>query len=167
MRCLVTGALGFLGSHMVNRLLAEGHTVTTLDADPRADMMIDIRYYTLDHLYPLPPVEWVFHFAGLAAIPPSMTDPANYIDVNAQGTANMLEQRGAPGPHASSMPPPAPATATGPPMPTPEQADIDCTTPYALSKWMGEELVRHWDRVFDLPSVSLRLFSVPMAPAWG
>ncbi len=179
MRCLITGGAGFLGSHMVERLLSDGHHVTMLDARhsertmglccKRPDSSLSWRITDicdLSEMLAIESVDWVFHFAGLAAIPPSMQDPTRYMAVNAQGTVNVLEIARRAG--ATRFIYAASGTCYGndPPMPTNEHASIDCATPYALSKWMGEELVRHWDRVFNLPSVSLRLFS-PYGPGMG
>ncbi len=164
MRCLVTGAQGFIGSHMADRLRKEGHQVVTLDGigNPRPDVWWDITApFTLGGN-----CDWVFHFAGLAAIPPSMTEPANYMAVNAQGTANVLEAARKAGARRFIYAASGTCYGFNPPQPTPETAPVECETPYALSKWIGEELVRHWDRVFDLPSVSLRLFS-PFGPRMG
>lgn len=172
MRCLVTGGAGFLGSHMAVRLRSEGHIVRLLDnfglldtVSYRGDTSFGKDWALTSHdirePIDFPEVDWVFHFAGLAAIPPSFENPAKYMAVNVQGTANVLEAARKAG--ARRFLYAASGTCYGgtPPMPTAEShATPDgLLSPYALSKWMGEELVRHWDRVFDLPSVSLRLFS--------
>lgn len=166
MRCLVTGAAGFLGSHMVERLKRDGHQVYGIDAmgidDPDVPHQVmdisDHRWTTV-----FTSCDWVFHFAGLAAIPPSLEDPERYIFVNVAGTAHVLEIARELG--ASRFIYAASGTCYGfkPQIPTSELAPIETETPYALSKWMGEKLVRHYDRIFDLPSVSLRLFN-PFGP---
>jgi UDP-glucose 4-epimerase len=154
---------------MVKRLQREGHTVWGLDYHHDVTKMAP-HYFLWDIRQPIrelpTSIDWVFHFAGLAAIPPSMTEPANYIAVNVQGTANVLDAAKRAG--ATRFIYAASGTCYGnkPMMPTPETSPITCDTFYALSKTMGEELVRHWDRVFDLPSVSLRLFS-PYGPGMG
>ena len=166
MRCLVTGAAGFLGSHMAARLRRDGHQVVTLDCRS-ADLYADIRKPMPWYVgAPATSLDWVFHFAGLAAIPPSMKEPANYCSVNTQGTAHMLDYAKQCGVTRFIYAASGTCYGNNPPMPTNEHGSIDCATPYALSKWLGEELVRHWDRVFDLPSVSLRLFS-PYGPGMG
>jgi UDP-glucose 4-epimerase len=153
---------------MAARLEDGGHQVMRLDWRWR-DVDKTIYPWDIGRPFPddlLPTFDWIFHFAGLAAVPPSMQQPAEYMAVNTQGTVNALEFARKTG--ASRFIYAASGTCYGnmPPMPTPETAPIDCATPYALSKWMGEELVRHWDRVFDVPSVSLRLFS-PYGPGMG
>jgi UDP-glucose 4-epimerase len=164
MRCLVTGSAGFLGSHMVDRLTREGHTVFCVDSAHPAfgechDIRRDLSWGT--------PVDWVFHFAGLAAIPPSFERPAEYMAVNVQGTANVLEAAREAG--AKRFIYAASGTCYGnhPEMPTSETHRVfPHVSPYALSKCMGEELMYQYDRLFDLPSVSLRLFS-PYGPRMG
>jgi UDP-glucose 4-epimerase len=163
MKCLVTGSRGFLGAAMIARLRRDGHDVMGLDTEPTRQAPDG--YYVQDIRYPfhLRPVEWVFHFAGLAAVPPSLKHPTQWLAVNTQGTAHTLEAARQAG--ATRFLYAASGTCYGfaPPEPTPETAPIRCETPYALSKWLGEELVRHYDHVYDLPSVSLRLFN-PYGP---
>lgn len=166
MRCLVTGAAGFLGSHMVERLKAEGHWVAAADVY-RPELCDNFFPWDVRERFRMPSffggLDWIFHFAGLAAIPPSLERPADYMAVNVLGTAHVLEAARKAG--ASRFIYAASGTCYGfnPPTPTPESARIEVETPYALSKWLGEEAVRHYDRVFDLPSVSLRLFN-PYGP---
>jgi Nucleoside-diphosphate-sugar epimerases len=151
---------------MVDRLRGDKHDVFTLDRMYGASYSCDISSGIPLNYLACNSFDWVFHFAGLAAIPPSMTEPANYMAVNAQGTANVLDAAKKLG--AKRFIYAASGTCYGfnPPQPTPESAPIACETTYALSKWLGEEMVRHWDRVFDLPSVSLRLFN-PYGPGMG
>lgn len=162
MRCLVTGSSGFLGGHMMLRLREEGYDVDGLDTTGTPEYPFDI----VGQMILRGHYDWIFHFAGLAAIPPSMEWPARYMAVNVQGTANILTAAKLAGARRFIYAASGTCYGNAPPMPTPEHAPIQCDTPYALSKWLGEELVRHWDRVFDLPSVSLRLFS-PYGPGMG
>jgi UDP-glucose 4-epimerase len=160
MRCLVTGSSGFLGSHMAERLEREGHTVQLFDSavSPFEDISRAVSFWS--------ETDWVFHFAGLAAIPPSLERPAEYMAVNAQGTAHVLEAARTAGCQRFIYAASGTCYGNYAPQPTPETAPVVCHTPYALSKHLGEQMVRHWDRVFDLPSVSLRLFS-PYGPRMG
>lgn len=174
MKTLVTGGAGFIGSHLAQLLIAGGHEVTVVDnltsgrlknLAPIADhpgfkfANVDIR--DIEALGPLfEGVDWVFHLAGLADIVPSIEMPAQYYSTNVSGTFNVLECARRCGIkrflYAAS------SSSYGIPdcYPTPESAPIQPQYPYALTKYMGEELVLHWANVYKLPTVSLRLFNV-------
>lgn len=172
-RALVTGGAGFIGSHLVDRLLRDGHEVVVLDnlATGREENLAAVRTHPRLHfqvvdvaagdLLPLfAHVDWVFHLAALADIVPSIERPLDYTHANITGTANVLEAARRAGVRrlvyaASSSCYGIPRT-----VPTPETEPVSPQYPYALSKYLGEELVRHWAQVYRLPAVSLRLFNV-------
>jgi UDP-glucose 4-epimerase len=168
---LVSGGAGFIGSHLTEALLAQGHRVTVVDnlACGRREnlpnhenltfMQVDI--CDRNALKPcFEGVDWVFHLAGLADIVPSIENPSAYFSANVEGTLNVLEFAQAAGikrfVYAAS------SSSYGIPdiYPTPESTPINPQYPYALTKYMGEELVMHWEKVYNLPSVALRLFNV-------
>jgi UDP-glucose 4-epimerase len=174
MRALVTGGAGFIGSHLVELLLAQGHEVICIDNLYSGRLTnlklilnhpffsfhnVDIR--NKEALEPLfEGVDWVFHLAGLADIVPSIENPAEYYAVNVTGTFNVLEcARRA---KAKRLIYAASSSCYGIPnvYPTPETATISPQYPYALTKYLGEELVLHWEKVYGLPVISLRLFNV-------
>ena len=175
-RCLVTGGAGFIGSHIVEHLLTLGHSVVVVDnfstgrpenlahlanAGPRLSVfkrdLADPN--ALDGV--LKGVEWVFHLAALADIVPSIQHPMEYFRANVDGTANLLEALRAHG-CVKRMVYAASSSCYGIPdvFPTPESAEIRPQYPYALTKYMAEEMVLHWARVYGLPAVTLRLFNV-------
>lgn len=174
MKALVTGGAGFIGSHLVERLLADGHDVLVVDnlrsgrllnlgdavSHPRFRFVqADIR--DAETLVPLfQGIDWVFHLAGLADIVPSIEMPAEYYSTNVTGTFNVLE--GARHAGVKRLVYAASSSSYGIPdaYPTPESAPMQARYPYALTKHMGEELVLHWAEVYKLPTVSLRLFNV-------
>ena len=103
-RYLVTGGAGFIGSHIVDRLVAEGHTVRVIDdlssgreqnlSGVRAKVDFqkgDIRDRTL-MAKAVQGVEQILHVAAWRSVPKSMADPYGYMDVNVLGTTNLLEQ---------------------------------------------------------------------------
>jgi UDP-glucose 4-epimerase len=105
-------------------------------------------------------VDWVFHLAGLADIVPSIEQPAQYFQTNVTGTLHVLEAARRCG--AKRLVYAASSSSYGVPdvYPTPETAPIKPLYPYALTKHLGEELVLHWARVYQMPAMSLRLFNV-------
>ena len=174
MRALVTGGAGFIGSHICQELLFEGHQVIALDnlASGRVENFGEFKdsknfqFEKIDILDKgsLKPifneVDWVFHMAGLADIVPSIEKPDLYFDVNVKGTLNVLEA--AKNSKIKKFVYAASSSSYGIPKsyPTPETATIDPQYPYALTKYLGEQLVLHWSQIYSLPSVSLRLFNV-------
>ena len=172
--CLVTGGCGFIGSHLVELLLSQGYAVHVLD-----DLTTGSRS-NLDHVssnanlrifegsildsvsidLAIEGCTYVFHLAALADIVPSVVDPERYFSVNVVGTLSVLQasrrQKIKKIVYAAS------SSCYGIPdlYPTSETAEIRPQYPYALTKWSAEQLVMHWDLVYNLPAVSLRLFNV-------
>lgn len=174
MKTLVTGAAGFIGSHLVDRLLADGHEIVALDnfATGRRENLAHHRGHSrlalhavdaadADAIRPLfRDVEWVFHLAGLADVVPSIERPLDYYRANVTGTVSVLEAARAAG--ARRFVYAASSSCYGIPdvYPTPETAPIRPQYPYAFTKVLGEQCALHWGRVYGLPVVSLRLFNV-------
>ena len=174
MRSLVTGGAGFIGSHMVDLLLAEGHEVVVLDNLSTGHLgnlshlennsnfnfhEVDVR--SSEEIKPyFEGVDWVFHFAALADIVPSIQRPLGYIRAGADATVSVLEASRLS--EVSRFVYAASSSCYGIPdlYPTPESAEIRPQYPYALAKNMGEQCVMHWARIYNLPAVSLRLFNV-------
>ncbi|MBI4179196.1 SDR family oxidoreductase [bacterium] len=173
-KAIVVGGMGFIGSHLTERLLAEGVDVTVLDN------LSTGRRSNLEHLEPHPrlkffevdvassePLEplfegadWVFHLAGLADLIPSIEKPFDYFTHNVTGTVRVLEAARNQG--VSRLVYAASSSSYGLPdiFPTPETAPLRPEHPYAFSKYLGEQAVLHWGRVYHLGVVSLRLFNV-------
>ncbi len=174
MKTLVTGGAGFIGSHLCELLVAQGHEVLALDSlvSGRLQNLKTIagepgmRFVQADicNSAAIAPyfegVDWVFHLAGLADIVPSIEQPAQYFQTNANGTLHVLEAARRCG--AKRLVYAASSSSYGVPdvYPTPETAPIKPLYPYALTKHLGEELVLHWARVYQMPAMSLRLFNV-------
>ncbi len=174
MKTLVTGGCGFIGSHLSEMLLALGHEVVILDnlacgrksniqsfeEDPNLKFhQVDI--CDRDAMRPyFQGVDWVFHMAGLADIVPSIEQPDGYFQTNVSGTLNVLQCAREAG--VKRLVYAASSSSYGIPdaYPTPETALISPQYPYALTKYMGEELVLHWAHTYKLPAISLRLFNV-------
>lgn len=172
MKAVVTGASGFIGSHLVERLIADGHSVVAIDyIRPKilkqfinnkkfSFRVIDITKHSrvLQHLFS--DTDWVFHLAGRSDIVPSITHPIQYHDVNVTGTINILEaSRQA---KIKKFVYAASSSCYGIPRvyPTPETSLIQPQYPYALTKYIGELYALHWAKVYTLPVISLRFFNV-------
>lgn len=171
---LVTGGAGFIGSHLVERLLSEGHQVTVVDNFSTGRMQ------NLAHLQNCPTlriekvdvtnfaglcslfegVDWVFHLAGLADIVPSIQNPLGYHTANVDGTISVVEAARLT--RVQRLVYAASSSCYGLPdiFPTPETAPIRPMYPYALTKNLGEQYVLHWHKIYGLPANALRLFNV-------
>jgi len=174
LKTIVTGGAGFIGNHIVDRLITEGHQVIVIDnystgrpenithykGHPNLSL-IQADVGNLDSIIKyFKDVTWVFHQAALADIVPSIQRPGAYYRANVNGTFSALEASRRMGVkrfiYAAS------SSCYGIPdiYPTPETAEIRTEYPYALTKYLGEQLVLHWGKVYKLPVVSLRFFNV-------
>ena len=169
---VVTGGAGFIGSHMVDRLLDEGFRVHVIDnlvggrlenlAHRKGDPNLVVETRDVRDLAPADKLfagaKYVFHFAGIGDIVPSIDKPVDYLSTNVMGTVKVLECAR----HAKvrKLVYAASSSCYGlADVPTPEDAPIQPEYPYALSKYMGEEAVLHWGRVYRLPVNSIRIFN--------
>ena len=174
MKTLVTGGCGFIGSHLAELLLSLGHEVVILDnlsSGRMANIAVfekhpKLRVVTADIVdrEQITPafmgIDWVFHLAGIADIVPSIERPDSYFQNNVVGTLNVLQCAREAG--VKRLVYSASSSSYGIPAeyPTPETSQIQAQYPYALTKYMGEELVLHWAQVYKLAALSLRLFNV-------
>jgi UDP-glucose 4-epimerase len=169
---IVTGGAGFIGSHMVDALLAEGAVVRVIDNlvggreanlahhAGNSDLIFeqrDIRTIEpADALFA--DADYVFHFAGIGDIVPSIDHPGAYLSTNAGGTVNILEaaRQGA----VKKLVYAASSSCYGlAAVPTREDHPIAPLYPYALSKYLGELEVLHWHAVYGLPVNAIRIFN--------
>ena len=171
---LVTGGAGFIGSHLVDRLVSGGHAVRVLDnfsTGRQANLarqknniqIVDTDIADFDSIAPhFKGQEIVFHLAALADIVPSIVNPRGYYASNVMGTMNVVEAARLSG--VKKLVYTASSSCYGIPLegfyPTSETAPTNPQYPYALTKYLGEQTVLHWGQVYDLPVVSLRLFNV-------
>lgn len=168
---VVTGGAGFIGSHMVDLLLARGYRVRVIDSlvggreanlahhSGNSDLSFerrDIRSLTAsDPLFA--EARYIFHFAGIGDIVPSIERPSEYMSTNIQGTVAVMEA-------ARSVRAKVVYAASSScyglaQVPTREDHAIAPQYPYALSKYMGEQVAFHWGAVYRLPVVALRIFN--------
>ena len=171
---VVTGGAGFIGSHLVDALLAQGRSVLAID-----DLAVGRRTNIAGHegkpnfrfveasvvdralmrtLFA--GAERVFHLAAMADIVPSVQNPERYFDANVNGCYAVAEAARHNG--VARLLYAASSSCYGIPdtYPTPESAAINPRYPYALTKYLGERIVLHWGELYGVPVTSLRLFNV-------
>lgn len=169
---VVTGGAGFIGSHMVDLLVGEGFQVRVIDN------LVGGRETNLAHhannadvifergdIRALEPgaalfagARYVFHFAGIGDIVPSIEHPIDYMATNVQGTVRVLECARAV--KVEKVVYAASSSCYGlAEVPTREDHPIRPQYPYALSKYQGEQACFHWHRVYGLPVNSIRIFN--------
>tara|TARA_A100001015_G_scaffold132735_1_gene147266 strand:+ start:591 stop:1568 length:978 start_codon:yes stop_codon:yes gene_type:complete len=172
MNVLVTGGSGFIGCHLIKNLLNEGHAVTVIDnfstgrKENLSDSLNKIKLIEADisirgeWCKAFKNIDWVVHLAALADIVPSIEKPSDYFEANVTGTLNVLDASRKYG--IKKLIYTASSSCYGIPdnYPTTEDQKIDTRYPYALTKYLGEQLVLHYEKVYKIESVSLRLFNV-------
>jgi len=173
-KVVVTGGAGFIGSHMVDLLVENNYEVTVIDnlANGRLDniahhkgkikfVQADIGDYNYDFKSIFEDVDYVFHYAALADIVPSINNPVKYHKANVDGTINVLEAARKSG-SLKKFVFAASSSCYGIPdiYPTPETSAILPEYPYAHTKTVGEQYVMHWGQLYDMPVISMRFFNV-------
>lgn len=173
-KSIVTGGAGFIGSHLVDRLLKEDYEVVVIDnfSSGRIENLAqhnknknlkivkeDVADFDKIKKY-FDGTDYVFHLAALADIVPSIKNPMQYHHSNIDGTISVLEAARIN--NVKRFIYAASSSCYGIPKkyPTPETAPKNPQYPYALTKYLAEQYVMHWNKVYDLPSLSLRMFNV-------
>jgi UDP-glucose 4-epimerase len=170
-RAIVTGGAGFIGSHLVDALLAEGYAVTVIDdlsSGNAARVAKDAELVELD-IVDAPALEAVvaevepraiFHLAAQSSVVVSVEHPGRDCDVNVRGTLNVLQAAG-------RIEAPVVFTSTGgalygdaAPMPTKEDRIPAPLSPYGASKWAAEAYVNTWSLSSGIPHAVCRLGNV-------
>jgi len=169
---LVTGGAGFIGSHLVEALLAAGHQVRVLDdfstgkrqnlAGTAARLEViegDIRDPAAV-AKAVQGVEYVLHQAALPSVPRSVKDPATSHAVNATGTLNLLLAAREAGVRRVVYAASSSAYGDSPALPKREDMATQPKSPYAVSKLMGEHYCSAFGECYGLETVCLRYFNV-------
>lgn len=169
MKVLVTGGAGFIGSNLVERLVNDGHRVTVIDnlsTGKRENLHQDAEFFELDiadgeSIKPhFREKEIVYHVAAIPRIGKSIEDPAGTFRSNVTGTLNvLLAARDA---SVKRVVYSASSAAYGPQetLPLSEEIRPRPLNPYALSKYVGEELCGEFTNLYGLDTISLRYFNV-------
>lgn len=171
---VVTGGCGFIGSHLVDRLLSEGRTVRVIDnlsvgrkknlEHHRTNSRLEIcEGDVCDEALvkqTFKDAERIFHLAARADIVPSIQEPEEYFRSNVDGTFVTLQAARNAGVKRFIYV--ASSSCYGIPdhYPTREDAEIRPQYPYAMTKFLGEQLVMHWAQVYQLPALSIRFFNI-------
>ena len=171
MKALVTGGAGFIGSNLVDRLIADGHEVTVIDNEsadsneqfywnPQArNYKYDVRDYVMvRRLYE--GQDAVFHLAADARIQPSIEDPLKAVENNVIGTATALECARVCGVKRFIYSSTSAAYGLKNTPPMVESMSTDCLNPYSVSKVAGEELCKMYARLYGMETVTFRYFNV-------
>jgi UDP-glucose 4-epimerase len=174
MRVLVTGGAGFIGSHLVERLLTEGHTVRVLDdfssgrrenltfAKPGAALEVvegDIRD-TPDVRDAVAGMEAIFHEAALVSVPRSVEDPELSCDINAHGTARVFDAARRAGVLRIVFASSAAVYGDTTTLPVSEREPARPLSPYGVDKRYTEELASLHAALYGVQAVPLRYFNV-------
>lgn len=169
---VVTGGAGFIGSHLVDLLLAKGYTVRVVDdlsgghisnlAQHEASRRLEVAEEDICRLDPTSPIfagaRYVFHLAAIGDIVPSIERPIDYMAINVQGTVRVLECARHAG--VRKLVYTASSSCYGlADTPTSEDHPIAPQYPYALSKYFGEQATFHWRQVYGLPVNSICVFN--------
>lgn len=168
---LVTGAAGFIGSHAVDRLLADGVRVVAVDDlstgdaarvsdDAHLEVLDILDFEKLRRLVESAAPEAIIHLGAQSMVTVSVTDPWFDCDVNVKGTLNVLQA-------ARQQRIPVVFSSTGgalygndAPLPTPETRIPAPLAPYGASKWAGEAYLLTWAAADGLPHAVCRLGNV-------
>jgi len=167
---LVTGGAGFIGGHLVERLLAEGWRVRILDnfsSGVRGNLAgRDVEILEGDIRNPetcfrsCRGVDSVFHLAAIASVASSVADPIHSHDVNVNGTLNMLMAARDQDVRRFVLSSSASVYGNAEQVPTPEDAPLMPPSPYAAGKACGEMYCRNFWELYGLETVVLRYFNV-------
>lgn len=171
MNCLVTGGAGFIGSHIVDKLLQLGHQVICVDNesaecheqfywnDNANNYKIDIcDYESMESIFTK--IDAVFHVASDARIQPAILNPKRSIENNVIGTLNMLELSRKNNVQKFVYSSTSSAYGKKSAIPNVETQPSDPLTPYSTAKVFGENLCRVYNSLYSVNTISFRYFNV-------
>jgi UDP-glucose 4-epimerase len=171
MKCIVTGGAGFIGSHIVDKLLSFGHEVIVIDnqsaiAHEQFYFNNDATYHNIDiadycGIRPLfEGVDYVFHLAAESRIQPAIENPLLCVNTNVYGTSVVLQCAREAGVKKVIYSSTSSAYGLKNRPPLKETMPNDCLNPYSVAKTAGEEMCKMYSKLFGLDTVTLRYFNV-------
>ena len=178
MRSLVTGGAGFIGSHLVDKLLDLGRQVTVVDDesstcnekfywnDKAWNVRADISDTKLmEQVFScvnegMPKIDWVFHLAAHSRIQPALQNPIGCVQTNVLGTTTLLQYAREHGVRAFINSSTSSAYGLKNEPPLTEDMPSDCLNPYSVSKVSAESMCKMYSDLFGLNTVNLRYFNV-------
>ena len=171
MKALVTGGAGFIGSHIVDRLLTDGHEVLVLDdfstghrsnlAESKALTVVEGDISSSATVQEcMIGIDWVFHKAAVASVPKTVNDPVGSSAVNYQGTLHLLEAARANNVKRFVFASSAALYGDEPTLPKVETMCPVTLSPYAVDKLASEFACGMYTKLYGLETVCLRYFNV-------
>ena len=178
MRSLVTGGAGFIGSHLVDKLLEMGHQVTVVDNE---SSICNQKFYWNDKAWNvkadisdaqvmeqvfscvnegMPKIDWVFHLAAYSRIQIALQNPVGCVRTNVLGTTTLLQNAREHGVKAFINSSTSSSYGLKNEPPLREDMTPDCLNPYSVSKVAAENMCNMYSDLFDLNIVNLRYFNV-------
>jgi UDP-glucose 4-epimerase len=168
-KILVTGGAGFIGSHLVDKLVDLGHSILVLDnlsngkkenINPKAEFhQVDICDFQTMNLY-FKDVDYVFHLAALPRVLISIEDPIGTSKANIMGTINVFEASKQNNVKRVINTSSSSVYGNQDKLPLKEDMAPKPINPYGLQKWVGERFAKLYTEVYSLPVVSIRPFNV-------
>jgi|TARA_R110000824_G_scaffold62352_2_gene165136 UDP-glucose 4-epimerase len=176
---VVTGGCGFIGSHIVDKLILLGHEVRVID-DLSAQENESF-YYNIKAQYLCKDIakddcssifkntDYVFHLAARSRIQPTIGSPNECFEVNVVGTQRVLEWSRLNSVKRVVYSGTSSLYGHQNPIPFAPNMPSDCLNPYSMSKWMGEQVCKLYNQLYGVPSIVLRYFNVygPREPIKG
>jgi UDP-N-acetylglucosamine/UDP-N-acetyl-alpha-D-glucosaminouronate 4-epimerase len=171
-RCLVTGGAGFIGSHLVENLVKQGHSVRVLDnfeTGSRANLSewqkdIEIVAGSVEDIDTVKRVvkgiDWIFHEAARVSVPQSIEDPAGTHSVNSSGTLNILIAARNAGVKRIVCASSCAVYGNAPELPKREDMQPSPQSPYAVTKLALEHYCNMFFNLYGVEAVSLRYFNI-------
>jgi UDP-glucose 4-epimerase len=168
-KCLVTGGAGFIGSHLVDKLIEEGNEVVVIDnlsAGNKKNLNFKAHFYKIDicnfeKIKPLfKGIDFVFHLAAIPRVPVSVQNPVETSKVNILGTINVFKAAAEAGVKRVIFASSSSVYGNQKTFPLKENMVLNPLSPYALQKSVGEQVAKLFTNLYNIPIVSLRYFNV-------